>query len=184
MKYSTPSYSPFCRICGKQLKIEEHRAQGIGPICAKELLKNLQNIEEGNGQLFDIEMDTEEGVQCFREYDGDTLHFSIEQRVVKHSPTGMEWGYNGSGPADFALNILLYYTDPAAAVYLYQSFKHSFVSRLPREGGTIAAEDIRKWLFEKMNTEAAQAAITKLRDKSDTLFTGELDEITDALNTA
>lgn len=184
MKYSTPSYSPFCRICGKMLKIEEHRAQGIGPVCAKELMKGLRNFEENNGQVFDIDLDTSEGVSCFREYDGDTLHFSIEQRVVKHSPTGMEWGYAGSGPADFALNILLHYTDPAAAIYLYQSFKHSFVARLPREGGTILAEDIRKWLLEKTNTEAAQAALAKIRNKSETLFTEELDEIADALHTS
>lgn len=28
------------------------------------------------------------------------------RRVVLHSPTGFEWGYGGSGPADLALSIL------------------------------------------------------------------------------
>lgn len=30
----------------------------------------------------------------------------LRQRIVYHSPTGFEWGYAGSGPADLALNIL------------------------------------------------------------------------------
>jgi hypothetical protein len=35
--------------------------------------------------------------------------------VVKHSPTGMEWGYAGSGPADLARSILIDAIGPAAA---------------------------------------------------------------------
>jgi hypothetical protein len=32
---------------------------------------------------------------------------SLAHRVVKHSPTGFEWGYAGSGPHDLALNLLI-----------------------------------------------------------------------------
>ncbi len=31
----------------------------------------------------------------------------LERRIVWHSPTGFEWGYAGSGPADLALNLLV-----------------------------------------------------------------------------
>ena len=37
--------------------------------------------------------------------DGDPLPWGVE--VVPHSPTGLEWGYHGSGPAQLALAILL-----------------------------------------------------------------------------
>lgn len=30
---------------------------------------------------------------------------NVEHKVVYHSPTGFEWGYGGSGPADLALNL-------------------------------------------------------------------------------
>lgn len=37
---------------------------------------------------------------------GEPAVFNIRQRHRHHSPTGMEYGYLGSGPADFALNVL------------------------------------------------------------------------------
>ena len=37
--------------------------------------------------------------------DGDPLPWGVE--VVPHFPTGLEWGYHGSGPAQLALAILL-----------------------------------------------------------------------------
>ena len=35
-----------------------------------------------------------------------TLVTNVPRLVTHHSPDGYEWGYGGSGPADFALNIL------------------------------------------------------------------------------
>jgi len=46
---------------------------------------------------------------CKRALDG-TPEVNIKQEIVCHSPTGFEWGYGGSGPADLALNILYYVT--------------------------------------------------------------------------
>jgi len=34
--------------------------------------------------------------------------------IIRHSPTGMEWGYGGSGPADLARSILIDALGPAA----------------------------------------------------------------------
>lgn len=183
MKYSTPRWSAFCQICGKPLLIEAHRAQGIGPICAGKFLEEAGEIEEGDGQFFDIDLPIEEGIQCFREYDKSTLHFNIPQKVVKHSPTGMEWGYAGSGPADFALNILLNYTDAPTALYLYQQFKHRFVANLPKEGGTITAAEIREWLNERLQSETTKKKIAELRENEGNLFTEDLDAIKNALHT-
>jgi hypothetical protein len=50
------------------------------------------------------------------------------------SPTGFEWGYGGSGPAQLALALCAHATgDDERAVRVYQSFKWMIVARLPRE---------------------------------------------------
>ena len=46
-------------------------------------------------------------IVCRRGADGTAVVEGIRQAWVWHSPTGFEWGYGGSGPADLALNILL-----------------------------------------------------------------------------
>lgn len=57
---------------------------------------------------------------------------------------GYEWGYSGFGPTDFALNILLQFTDGDEAVARAYciDFRDEYVRRLPSEGGRIAKEDI------------------------------------------
>ena len=66
---------------------------------------------------------------------------------VWHSPTGFEWGYGGSGPADLALNILLAATgDRDFAAKNHQAFKWKFVAALPPEGGVIRGSDVEEWI--------------------------------------
>lgn len=77
-----------------------------------------------------------------------------------HSPTGLECGYAGSGPADLALNILewrirglglaggrqvelwnkMHCSD--LAYELHQKFKSLFIEGMPRSGGRIAVSEI------------------------------------------
>jgi len=74
--------------------------------------------------------------------------------VVLHSPTGLEWGYAGSGPADLALSLLADASgDGELAERYHQAFRFEVVSRLPREGWTITAAEIKSWL------EAARAGL-------------------------
>jgi hypothetical protein len=64
-----------------------------------------------------------------------------------HSPTGFEWGYGGSGPAQLALAILAdYFGDDAQALVFYQGFKRAVVSKLPYRGWTLTAEQIEQVL--------------------------------------
>lgn len=54
------------------------------------------------------------------------------QDLMNHSPTGLEWGYGGSGPAQAALAMLADATgDDAYALAMYQTFKEQVVGRLP-----------------------------------------------------
>jgi hypothetical protein len=72
------------------------------------------------------------------------------KHVVLHSPTGMEWGYGGSGPADLALSILTDLLGGPMARRYYQQFKFDFVAGF-KDNWTISADEIRKWLATKNN---------------------------------
>ncbi len=63
-----------------------------------------------------------------------------------HSPTGFEWGYGGSGPAQLALALLAdACEDPATAVRHYQEFKREVVAGFG-ETWTLTTQDIRRFL--------------------------------------
>lgn len=81
---------------------------------------------------------------------------------VSHSPTGFEWGYYGSGPAQLAFAMLytfLAYGTPAdesqcraIALSNYQDFKEAFIAGLPQgKGWQISGESIRNWLDERVD---------------------------------
>lgn len=77
-------------------------------------------------------------IVCRRGADGTAVVEGVRQVWVWHSPTGVEWGYGGSGLADLALNILRAApADRDFAARHHQSFKWRFVASLPRSGGTI-----------------------------------------------
>ena len=55
--------------------------------------------------------------------------------LANHSPSGFEWGYGGSGPAQLALALLLDYTDDEeVALAEYMAFKTEVVSQLECRG--------------------------------------------------
>lgn len=74
-----------------------------------------------------------------------TAHASVPH-VVRHSPTGIEWGYLGSGPSDLALSVLSALADERAARALYRRFKLEVVARVPEEGGVLRAAEVRAWV--------------------------------------
>ena len=64
-----------------------------------------------------------------------------------HSPTGFEWGYGGSGPAQLALALLAdHLGNDDAAVSLHQDFKSQVVASLPHRGWTLTSEQIHNTL--------------------------------------
>ena len=145
--------STHCLVCKKRLKNPLSMEIGIGPVC-----RGRRVIEEkGNkqGELFMVDAIPDFGdVVCSRE--GGDISTNVPRRITKHSPTGFEWGYGGSGPADFALNILSVFIGQKLAEFYYQDFKWEFVSKLPDEGGTIHRETILDWLDKKMPKEKGE----------------------------
>lgn len=78
----------------------------------------------------------------------------VVQHVIKHSPTGMSWGYGGSGPADCALSILTDFyrrtnrfcvAGRIRVINLYQKFKWEKIS-CQEEVLLISSTEIEEWL--------------------------------------
>lgn len=63
---------------------------------------------------------------------GKPLDPTRSLNVYNHSPTGFLWGYNGSGPAQLALAILLEFTTREIALKNYQTFKNKVIAALPQ----------------------------------------------------
>jgi Family of unknown function (DUF6166)/Family of unknown function (DUF6011) len=101
-----PPTAANCRRCNKVLKNQKSIDAGIGPVCAGK--EKVEMSLTNPSQTADIDFDPQtRDITCRRDSDNEfRLHFNIDQRHKHHSPSGFEWGYNGSGPNDFALNIL------------------------------------------------------------------------------
>ena len=66
--------------------------------------------------------------------------------LARHSPTGFEWGYGGSGPAQLALALLADATgDEAWSLAHYQNFKWKIVADLPREW-QMSQREVLNWV--------------------------------------
>ena len=78
--------------------------------------------------------------------DGEPLDYRYD--LLSASPSGFEWGYGGSGPAQLAIAILAHAYDDAVAGDLYQRFKREIVSELPEEGWTLTKQDLDTWRRE------------------------------------
>ena len=74
--------------------------------------------------------------------------------LYNHSPTGLEWGYAGSGPAQLALAILAdHLGDDREALNLYQCFKWAVITELPRD---------KRWILTSRDIDRVLQAIREM----------------------
>ena len=88
--------------------------------------------------------------------DATPLDWRASLAVRNHSPTGPEWGYNGSGPAQLALAILLAVTDRETAERRYQQFKDDVIARIADAEWSLPLRDVRSWLKRTADAETAR----------------------------
>ena len=75
--------------------------------------------------------------------DGRPLNPRLD--LWNHSPTGFEWGYGGSGPAQLALALLAdHLGDDDEALNLYQEFKRDVVAGLPYQRWRLTSQEIQR----------------------------------------
>lgn len=127
-----------------------------------------------------------------RHVDGNQVHvrFDVDNvasplplctEIANHSPTGFEWGYSGSGPAQLALAILhdhlkwfpadialarkaLPSTDESDAnallLRLHHKFKAACVTRLEHESWQLTSDDVRTTLQSLVEKRQAEATMS------------------------
>ena len=79
--------------------------------------------------------------------DGQRVPIRRRLDLVSHSPTGLEWGYGGSGPAQLALAILGLVLPRHRALDLYQLYKGGVIASLPYDQWEIRRAQIDAWLL-------------------------------------
>lgn len=98
------------------------------------------------------------GLVCARI--GPTPCVNIPCRIAHHSPTGIEWGYEGSGPADLSLNLANLLYPPGCdgfpgeklwkgrcstlAWMVHQLLKRTIVAKIPQQGGAVPGPLLRR----------------------------------------
>ena len=167
--------SMTCVRCNRALKDADSVFAGMGPTCrAKAARSDSGRLLGDQPVLNDVGGVAEVGLVCRRLEDG-RLAANVPQVLVHHSPTGFAWGYNGSGPADLALNVLHILLPHGVkargfeeclvvlneghcstdAWSLHQEFKERFIATLPPEGGHVPLEVINAWIAERLVADAA-----------------------------
>jgi hypothetical protein len=80
--------------------------------------------------------------ECHVKVDDRPLQIRLD--LANHSPTGFEWGYYGSGPAQLSLAILAdALGDPDEALHWYQAFKEAVVAHLSREEWSMTEQQVQ-----------------------------------------
>jgi hypothetical protein len=81
------------------------------------------------------------------EENGESRLLNPRLDLRNHSPTGVEWSYAGSGPAQLALALAAdVLGDDDRAQDVYQDFKFKVVGRLPHDGWVLTEGQIRSAL--------------------------------------
>jgi hypothetical protein len=106
-----------CNRCGRRIQSPESMEAGYGPSCYRKLFGTSlphqpkasgrkavagSSVKKSAGQAPNAPVRAvgplfQHDIVCTRNQNG-TASVNIQQRIVRHSPDGFEWGYAGSGP--------------------------------------------------------------------------------------
>lgn len=166
-----------CIRCERPLTNPRSIRRGMGQVCFSKTGGVVGGASGGNDYSDRyLDVDLEEGGLIMNRPDGEEkgkppVETNVPHLVEQHSPSGFEFGYGGSGPADLALNVTMIVLNRVAdekgielegSVDLesgsvsrpvwrsYQEFKSRFVAPCPRDGGRVPWETLREWAEEKL----------------------------------
>jgi hypothetical protein len=170
----------YCSRCKKPLSNPTSVEAGMGPICrghgGKEMQDECKRTEFADEGL-EMHVPLTKALVLVR--DG-AVRTNVPHLVVHHSPSGFDWGYGGSGPADLALNICQWYLLSigydglksqcfdghcfSLAYALHQDFKWEFIAKAPRNGAAIPMAEIKGW-FDAHITDGLKALYEPFKDE-------------------
>jgi len=152
-----------CRRCHRNLVREPWRSKGIGKICSqKEEWEKDKATTDDNGDIHvpydggDIFISRlasqsydNSGQLTLAMHTCSGIKTNVKRIVTRHSPSGFNFGYGGSGPADLALNICyMFCKNKQDAEKIYQNFKWKFIAVDAKEELVIKKNDIVTFLNE------------------------------------
>ena len=113
--------------------------------CSSEDVKEYQGRREGYAVIVTV--------------DGRRLNPRFD--LWNHSPTGFEWGYGGSGPAQLALALLADHCgNNEQALNFYQRFKWAVIAELPHRSWLLTSQHIDLVLQKLRDTEPILEGVT------------------------
>lgn len=160
-----PAVPIHCCVCGQRLRDPRSVATGMGKICAHRVQgdSHHRRATDPGADRF-LMRPLQDGIVLTRV--GHLVSTNVPHLVVQHSPTGFEFGYAGSGPADLALNILeamlnrLGYKGHRTTCFqascfsladrLHQAFKVEFIASAPRDGTIIPYAPVEAWVLQRI----------------------------------
>lgn len=78
--------------------------------------------------------------------------------IRDHSPTGFEWGFAGSGPAQLALALVADACGRRLAISsIYQKVKFRLVAHLPHDGWTLSEQQVVDAVLQAVSETEATA---------------------------
>ena len=78
---------------------------------------------------------------------GTRLWPTRSQDIINHSPDGFNWGYEGSGPAQLALAILIKFSKKQVAIDNYQQYKRDVIAYFTQgEDFELDEIEVMEWL--------------------------------------
>ena len=120
-----------CRRCNRVIKKEPFASMGIGKVCYNKEQPGSKNKSD-NDLIFDYVPG--HNIWISRHPDTGYITTNVQRKEYRHSPTGFNFGYAGSGTSDLALNICLMFIGKADADRVYQTFKHEFCTNPGKDG--------------------------------------------------
>lgn len=137
-----------CIVCKRPLRSEKAQRLGMGRTCAERFHRD-QDHQFRIAPLTSVsDLPFGGDVWCVRDAGTGQKRFNIPHKIIRHSPTGMDWGHRGDSARDFSLNILYFITGAEHAEEIYDKFTRKFVANIPINGGSIKADDVQTWLDE------------------------------------
>ncbi len=98
--------------------------------------------------------------RVLRIHDQDAIDLDPCFDLRKHSPTGFEWGYAGSGPGQLALAILVdYLGNDSAALALYQRFKRETIAKIESDSWVITSSQLKKFVRDNYMEDLFDAQV-------------------------
>jgi len=66
------------------------------------------------------------------------------RHMIVHSPSGMAWGYQGSGASDLALSVLADYLGETAAIPAHERYDHAIAGAIQETGAWLLHQEFKR----------------------------------------